>query len=73
MLGAKRIIKPLTGMCFYLPAQYSLNPRRHQHSDRNLAGTTDYCCNITCGHYRLAHLEVHPRWHGKMVAERSGL
>lgn len=36
MLGAKRIIKPPAGMCFYLPAQYSLNPRRHQHSDRNL-------------------------------------
>lgn len=73
MLGAQRIIKPPAGMCFYLPAQYSLNPRRHQHSDRNLAGTADYCCDITCGHYWLAHLEVHPQRHGKMVAERSGL
>ena len=73
MLGAKRIIKPFTGMCLHVSTQHCLNPRRYQHSDRNLAGTANYCCHFTCGHYRLAHLEVHPQRHGKMVAERSGL
>lgn len=73
MLGTKRIVKPPAGMCLYIPAQYPSNPRRHQHSDRDLAGTADYRRHITRYHYHLAHLEVHPQRHGKMVVERSGL
>ena len=73
MLGTKRIVKPPAGMCLYIPAQYHPDPHRHQHPDRDLAGTAGYRRHITCHHYRLAHLEVHPQRHGKMVAERSGL
>lgn len=73
MFGAKRIIKPFTGMCLHVSTQHCLNPRRYQHSDRDLAGTADYCRHIARYHYRLAHLEVYPQRHGKMVTERSGL
>lgn len=73
MIGTKRIIKPSVRMRLHIPAQYSSNPRRHQHSNRNLADTAGYRRHITCYYYRLAHLEVYPRRHGKMVAERSGL
>lgn len=73
MFGAKGIIKPFTGMCLHVSTQYYPDPRRHQHSGRNLAGTTNYRRYIVCCRYHLAHLEIHPWRHGKMVTERSGL
>lgn len=73
MLGTKRIIKPFVRMCLYIPAQYHPNSCWHQYPIRNLAGAAGYRRYITRYHYCLAHLEVHPQRHGKMVAGRSGL